>query len=259
VQDASRPIQAAEMEDCKKAGIKYFEIPIAYDAIAIVVNPKNDWIKEVSISDLKTMWAPESQGKITKWSQVNSKWPEQNFKLFGAGSDSGTFDYFTEAIVGKAKASRGDYTASEDDNTLVQGVASDKFALGYIPLSYAEENKAKLRIIGVIGGDKSPKKSQAILPSKQTVEEGSYFPLSRPIFIYVSESASKKPEVMEFAKFYIKNAIKLVSEVKYVPLPAKIYQLGEEHLTKGMLGTKFGGHSEIGLKIEDLMKKEGKL
>ena len=259
VQNASRPIQASEMEVCKKSGVKFYEIPIAYDAIAIIVNPKNDWIQEISVSDLKKIWAPESQGKITKWSQINPKWPDQNLKLFGAGSDSGTFDYFTEAVVGKSKSSRGDYTASEDDNTLIQGVANDKHAFGYVPLSYAEENKGKLKIIGVIGGDKSPKKSAAVLPSKTTVEEGSYFPLSRPVFIYVSEAAAKKTEVMDFAKFYLKNAKILVNEVKYVPLPEKIYQLGEEILTKGKVGTKFGGHSEIGLKIEDLMKKEGTL
>lgn len=259
VQNASRPIQAAEMEVCKKAGVKYYEIPVAYDAIAIVVNPRNDWIQEISVSDLKKIWAPESQGKLTKWNQVNPKWPEQNLKLFGAGSDSGTFDYFTEAVVGKSKASRGDYTASEDDNTLIQGVASDKYAMGYVPLSYAEENKSKLRIIGVIGGDKSPQKNQAVLPSTKTVEEGTYFPLSRPVFIYVSEASAKKAEVMEFAKFYLKNAKTLVAEVKYVALPAKVYQLGEEHLSKSKVGTKFGGHSEIGLKIEDLMKKEGTL
>lgn len=258
VQNASRPIQKEEMEACKKSGVKYFEIPIAYDAIAIVVNPKNDWVTEITVAELKKIWNAEAQGKIKRWSQVNPKWPDQDLKLFGAGSDSGTFDYFTEAVNGKSKQSRGDYTASEDDNTLIQGVANDKLSLGYVPLAYAEENKAKLKIIGVIGGDKAPKKS-AVLPNSATVQDGSYFPLARPVFIYVSEAASKKVEVMDFAKFYLKNARALVAEVKYIPLPEKIYQLGEEHLTKSKVGTKFGGHSEIGLKIEDLMKKEGTL
>ncbi len=259
VQDASRPIQATEMEDCKKAGIKYFELPIAYDAIAVVVNPKNDWIKDITVDDLKKMWEPAAQGKITKWSDINPKWPAQPLKLFGPGSDSGTFDYFTEAIVGKAKQSRGDYTASEDDNVIVQGISNDKYALGYFGLSYAEANKSKLKLAGLIGGDKAPKKNVAVLPSKETVENGSYFPLARPIFIYVNEASYKRAEVADFAKFYLQNATKLVPEVKYIALPAKAYEMGVEHLTKGKLGTKFGGHSEVGMKIEELMKKEGTL
>jgi phosphate transport system substrate-binding protein len=259
IQDASRPIQTSEMEDCKKMGIKYFELPIAFDAIAIVVNPKNDWVKEITVDQLKKMWEPDAKGKIMKWSQIDPKWPDQPIKLFGPGSDSGTFDYFTEAIVGKAKMSRGDYTASEDDNIIVQGVATDKLALGYFGVAYATENQKKLKIVPVVGGSKSPKKDAAILPTKETVESGSYFPLARPIFIYVSESAYKKPEVAEFTKFYLKNSQKLVPEVKYIALPAKAYQMGEEHLTKGKLGTKFGGHSEVGMKIEELMKKEGTL
>ncbi len=259
VQNASRPIQTSEMEDCKKAGVKFFELPVAFDAIAVVVNPKNDWMKDITTEDLKKMWEPSAQGKVMKWSDVNPKWPAQPLKLFGPGSDSGTFDYFTEAIVGKAKQSRGDYTASEDDNVIVQGIATDKYALGYFGLSYAEGSKGKLKLMGVIGGDKAPKKSAAVLPSKETVENGSYFPLARPIFIYVNEASYKRVEVADFAKFYLQNAKTLVPQVKYIALPPKAYDLGLEHLTKGQLGTKFGGHSEVGMKIEELMKKEGTL
>ena len=224
-----------------------------------MVNPKHDWIKDITVDDLKKMWEPAAQGKITKWSDINPKWPAQPLKLFGPGSDSGTFDYFTEAIVGKAKQSRGDYTASEDDNVIVQGISNDKYALGYFGLSYAEANKSKLKLAGLIGGDKAPKKNVAVLPSKETVENGSYFPLARPIFIYVNEASYKRAEVADFAKFYLQNATKLVPEVKYIALPAKAYEMGVEHLTKGKLGTKFGGHSEVGMKIEELMKKEGTL
>lgn len=259
VQNASRPIQSAEMEACKKTGIKYFELPVAFDAIALVVNPKNDWLKEITVEELKKIWSPEAQGKITKWSQVNPKWPDQPMRLFGPGSDSGTFDYFTEAIVGKSKMSRGDYTASEDDNIIVQGVSKDQYALGYFGLAYAESNKSKVKVLPIVGGDKSPKKNMAVMPTKETVENGSYFPLARPVFIYVNEASYKKPEVAEFTKFYLKNAPTLVPDVKYIALPAKAYTLGEEILNKGKVGTKFGGHSEIGLKIEELMKKEGKL
>lgn len=259
VQDASRPIQSAEMEACRKANIKFMEIPIAYDATAVVVNPKNTWLKSISVAELKKMWEPGAQGKVVKWSDVNPAWPKENLKLYGAGSDSGTFDYFTEAIVGKAKSSRGDYTASEDDNTLVTGVANDVYALGYIPLAYYEENKGKLKVVGIVGGEKAPKKNEAVLPSRETVETGTYFPLSRPIFIYVSEAAIKKQEVKDFVNFYLDNSAKLVPEVKYVALPAKAYEMGKEHVKKGKWGTVFGGHSEVGLKIEQLMKREGSL
>lgn len=259
VQNASRPIQTSEMEACKKNNIKYYELPVGYDATVVVVNPANDWLKEITVEELNKIWEPSAQGKITKWNQVNAKWPDLPLKLYGAGSDSGTFDYFTEAIVGKAKSSRGDYTASEDDNSLVNGVSKDKTALGYLPLAYAEENKTKLKVIPVVGGAKSPLKNKAVMPSKETVENGNYYPLSRPVFIYINEAASKRAEVMEFAKFYMKNGAAMVPQVKYVALPAKAYEVGAEHLSKGKLGTVFGGHSEVGLKVEDLMKKEGKL
>lgn len=259
VQNASRPIQASEMEICKKAGIKYLELPIAYDATAVVVNPKNTWVTSLTVEELKKMWQPEAQGKIMKWNQINAKFPAENIKLFGAGSDSGTFDYFTEAIVGKAKSSRGDYTASEDDNTLVTGIAGDKGAIGYLPLAYYEENKGKLKIVGIIGGAKAPKPTVSVMPSRETVESGDYFPLSRPVFIYVSEAGLKKTEVRAFTDFYLSNSSKLVPDVKYVALPKKAYEMAADHVKKNKWGTMFGGHSEVGLKIEDLMKREGSL
>ncbi|WP_415063943.1 PstS family phosphate ABC transporter substrate-binding protein [Bdellovibrio sp.] len=259
VQNASRPVQSSELEACRKAGIKFLEIPIAYDATAVVVNPKNTWLKSITVDELKKMWEPTAQGKVMKWSDVNPAWPKENLKLYGAGSDSGTFDYFTEAIVGKAKSSRGDYTASEDDNTLVTGVSNDLYSLGYVPLAYYEENKGKLKIVGIVGGEKAPKKNEAVLPSRATVEAGTYFPLSRPIFIYVNEASLKKAEVKDFVGFYLDNSAAIVPQVKYVPLPAKAYEMGKEHVKKNKLGTVFGGHSEVGLKIEQLMKREGSL
>lgn len=255
IQDASRPISKTEMEDCKKAGIKYYELPIAYDATVVAVNSKNTWVKEISVDDLKKMWEPEAQGKITKWNQVNPKWPNEDLKLFGAGSDSGTFDYFTEAIVGKAKSSRGDYTASEDDNTLVKGIAGSKGALGYVPMSYYMENQKTLKALAILGGEKAPLKT-AVLPSKETVENNTYFPLSRPLFLYVSEASAKKSEVTEFVKYYLKSANAIVPAVKYVALPAKAYEMGQEHFSKGKLGTVFGTGTHVGVKIEELMKKE---
>lgn len=252
VQDASRPITTAEMETCRAAGIKYFELPIAYDAIAVVVNPKNDWVSSITMDDMKKIWAPESKGTIMTWNQVNPKWPKEKMKLFGAGTDSGTFDYFTEAVNGKSRASRADYTPSEDDNTLVQGISTDKYAFGYIPYSYYAENTKKLKALSII----SAKNPKGVLPTVQTVEDGSYFPFSRPIFIYVSEKSFQRPEVKEFVEYYLKNAAPLIKSVKYVPLPAKAYEIGLEHLKKNKLGTVFGGKSEVGMKIEELLKKE---
>lgn len=255
IQDASRPISSAEMEDCKKAGIKYFELPIAYDATVVAVHAKNTWVNEITVDQLKKVWEPAAQGKIKKWNQINPAWPDVEIKLYGAGSDSGTFDYFTEAIVGKAKSSRGDYTASEDDNTLIKGISGDKNSLGYIPMSYYMENKKSLKALAIIGNQKGASE-KGVLPSKETVENNTYFPLSRPLFIYVNNASIVKPEVNEFVKYYIKNAMTIVPSVKYVALPAKAYQMAEEHFSKGKLGTVFGKESHVGLRIEDLMKKE---
>ena len=253
VQDASRPISASEMEACRANGIQYYELPVAFDALTLAVSPQATWIDAVTVEELKKIWEPSAQGRVTKWNQIRSTWPDQPLKLFGAGSDSGTFDYFTEAVVGKAKASRGDYTASEDDNTLVQGISNDKQALGYIPYAYFEPNKKRLKAIAVDAGH------GPVLPSRETVENGSYQPLSRPMFIYVNSKAAGKPEVKRFVEFYLAQAPLLVSQVKYVPLPKEAYSLALSHFQKGKLGTAFQGISTIGMKIEDLLRREATL
>lgn len=250
IQDASRPISAGEMEECRKHGIQYFELPIAFDAMTLVASPKNTWLQSITLPELKRMWEPSAQGKITSWKQVNAAWPEEPLKLFGAGSDSGTFDYFTEAIVGKAKSSRGDYTASEDDNTLVQGISADKAAIGYIPYAYYPPNKQKLKLIGVDNGQ------GPVLPSRETVENGAYRPLSRPLFIYVSKKSAERTEVKSFVEFYMKESLKLAEQVKYVPLPADAYQTALGHFRNGKLGTVFQGHTSVGLRIADLLRRE---
>jgi phosphate transport system substrate-binding protein len=254
IQDASRPILAAEMEACRAAGIKYFELPIAYDALTVVVNPQNTWLHQVTTEELKKMWEPAAQGKVKTWNQINPKWPKEPLMLFGPGSDSGTFDYFTEAVVGKAKSSRGDYTGSEDDNVLVQGVASNKGALGYFGYAYYQPNADKLKAVPVVN-----KAGKAIMPSLDNVVNGSYAPLSRPIFIYVSEAASKKPDVRQFVNYYLKESVPLIEEVKYVPLPKQAYDLAAKHFADGKLGTGFGGVPEVGLKVEELLAREAKL
>ena len=253
--NASRPITAKEMEDCKAAGVEYIEMPVAYDALTVVANPKNAFLKELTVDQLKAMWEPAAQGKITKWNQVNPAWPDQPIKLFGAGADSGTFEYFTEAVVGKAKSSRGDYTASEDDNVLVQGVSRDVNAIGYFGYAYYAENQARLKGVPIV----NPKTGKAVAPSGANVENGTYVPLSRPIFVYVKKSSLDKPEVKEFVDFYMKNAEKLVREVKYVPLPKAAYDGNMKHVKDGKVGTVFGGKNEVGITIEELMKREAKL
>jgi phosphate transport system substrate-binding protein len=253
IQDASRPILKQEMEDCKGAGVEYIELPVAVDALTVIVNPKNNWAPSMTVAELKKVWEPAAQGKVTNWNQVRSNWPNAPLKLFGAGADSGTFDYFTEAITGKAKSSRGDFTASEDDNVLVQGVANDTNALGFFGYAYYAENTKKLKAVAVDNG------KGGVLPSEKTVLDGTYQPLSRPIYIYVSKKALAKPEVREFAEFYLKQAPNLVKEVKYVPLPDKVYALGASRVKTGKLGTAFGGHADVGVTIDDLMKREPKL
>jgi len=251
VQNASRPILKPEMEDCKKAGVEYIELPVAFDALTVVAHPKNTFLNSISVEDLKKMWEPAAQGKITRWNQVNPAWPNAQIKLFGAGPDSGTFDYFTEAIMGKAKSSRGDFTASEDDNVLVQGVSRDVNAIGYFGFAYYVENKDKLKAVAISDkGGKPP-----VGPSLEAVLSGSYQPLSRPIFIYVNAKSMAKPEVKEFVEYYLKNGEKLSKEVNYVPLPAKSYTHGMNRLAKMQTGTVFAGHADVGVRVDDLFSR----
>jgi len=217
INDASRPIKPEEDSVCKANGIGYVELTVAFDGLAIVVNPQNDWVKEITVEELKKMWEPAAQRKITRWNQIRPAWPDEELHLYGAGVESGTYDYFTEAIVGKTDASRGDYTASEDDNVLVQGIASDRNALGFFGLAYFEENQDKLKLVPVNDGNDA-NGAGAILPSTETVKNKTYAPLSRPLFIYVNSSAAKRPEVQNFIEFYLTNPASLVKEVGYIPL-----------------------------------------
>ena len=252
VVNASRPITATEIETCKQQGVQFIEMPIAYDALTVVINPKNNWSQTITVEELKKIWEPEAQGKITQWNQINPAWPDKKIKLYGAGADSGTFEYFTEAIVGKAKSSRGDFTASEDDNVLVQGVASDIYALGFFGFAYYIENSKRVTAAAVDSGN------GGVLPSAATVENNSYKPLSRPIFIYINAKSADKPEVDEFVKFYMANAATLVDEVKYFPLSKEVYQLNLEYLQKRKVGTVFKG-SGVNIKLEDILKMESSL
>lgn len=253
VQNASRPILQREIDDCKQTGVEYIELPIAFDALTVVVSNKNDFVKQLTVTELRKMWEPAAQGKITNWNQINPSFPNRPLKLFGAGSDSGTFDYFTEAINGKSKASRGDYTASEDDNVLVTGVANEIGGIAYFGYAYYAENTKRIKSVAIVN-----KNGKAVHPSEQSVMDGSYNPLSRPIMIYVNAKSLDRAEVRRFIEFYMKNASKISKEVKYVPLPDKVYINNLKLIADRKIGTVFGGNNEVGMTVEDLIQRERK-
>jgi phosphate binding protein len=218
INNASRPIKEQEANECQANNIQFAELKIAYDGLVVVVNRDNTWLNDITVAELKKIWEPNAQDKVTRWNQVNPAWPNEEFHLYGPGIASGTYDYFTEAVVGKSGSSRGDYTASEDDNVLVQGIAGDKNGLGFFGLAYYEENKDKLKLIGV------ETEKGVVLPTAETVKNGTYTPLSRPVFIYVSDVAAKRPEVAAFVSFYLENASVLAPDVGYVPLLDQEYK-----------------------------------
>lgn len=258
IQDASRPILAAEMEQARANKIEYIEIPIVFDALTIAVNPENTWVDFLTVEELKKIWEPSAQDKVTHWNHVRPEWPKEKIVLFGPGADSGTFDYFTEAIVGKAKSSRGDFTGSEDDNVLVQGIEGSKYAMGYIPFAYYAPHKDRLKAVP-IQWEKNRVK-QPVLPSLQNVLKGIYNPLSRPLFIYVNKrSAEEKPEVREFVDFYLENAEILAKQVRYLPLNESAYEMGMERFHRRQVGTGFGGTPEVGLTVEEILNRTPKL
>lgn len=219
INDASRPIKEQEAARCKTNHIGYVELSVAFDGLAVVVSKENTWVKDITVAELKKIWEPAAQEKITRWNQIRPEWPAEEFHLYGPGIASGTYDYFTEAIVGESGSSRGDYTASEDDNVLVQGVAGDRNALGFFGFAYYEENRDKLKLVGVDGG------KGAVVPTAESIKNGSYAPLARPVFIYVSDAAAKRPEVKAFVRFYLNHATVLVPDVGYVPLEEAQYKV----------------------------------
>lgn len=252
--DASRPISESEREDCAANGIEFIELPVALDALTVVVHPDNDWVGCIKPSELKTMWEPAAQDEITNWSQVRDSFPDRELTLYGPGTDSGTYDYFTEAVMHDSGASRGDFTASEDDNVVVQGVANDLNALGYFGLAYYEENRERLKALKVENSD-----GECIAPSLETAKSGIYNPLARPLFVYARVSSLNESEaVRQFVEFMLdaERAPTLVKEVGYVPLPAQAYELARENVAERRTGTAFADGAQVGVSIEDLLKAE---
>lgn len=251
ISDASRPIKTEEIEACRQAGVRYIELPVAFDALTVVVNPQNNWVESLTVEELKKIWEPAAEGKITRWNQVRPDFPDRPIDLFCPGKDSGTFDYFTEAIVGEADSSRKDYVASEDDNILVQGVSQDPNALGYFGFAYYEQRQNQMKSVAIDSGN------GPILPSSETVEKAKYQPLARPLFIYVNaEKAQKNPALRDFVAFYLERAPETVVKVGYIPLPEEAYHINQVKFNKGEVGTVFEGKSQFDLTIPELLRKQ---
>jgi phosphate transport system substrate-binding protein len=248
ISNASRPISASEMATCRGAGIQYVEIPVAFDALTVVVHPSNP-VRSITVAELQRTWRPEAQGSVTNWRQINPSFPDMPLVLFGAGTASGTFDYFTEAVVGRARSSRTDYTPTEDDNVTVQGVAGNPGGMGYFGLAYYEENRGRLRALAIDNGN------GPVEPSVANAENGTYAPLSRPMFIYINASALRRPQVQQFAQYFVNNAARYSTQVGYVPLPASAYQTLLQRVQARTQGTAFGGRQAIGVTITEVLSR----
>jgi phosphate transport system substrate-binding protein len=251
ISNASRPILVKEMEACNQAGVRFIELPVAFDALTIAVNPANTWAADITIAELKKMWEPAAQGKITNWKQIRASYPDRPLKLFGAGKDSGTFDYFNEVVMGDPKQTRTDYTGSEDDEVIAGGIKNDPAALGYLPFAYFERHDKELKALGIDSG------RGAVVPTRETVETAKYQPFSRPLFIYVNaKSVQTKPEVQAFVDYYLKNAKAVVPQVGYVPLPEEGYRLATLQFQRGEIGTVFQGVPQPDVTIEELLRRQ---
>ncbi|MGB3291998.1 MAG: PstS family phosphate ABC transporter substrate-binding protein [Phormidesmis sp.] len=251
VSNASRPITQSEMAECKANGIQYIELPVAFDALTVVVNGENTWAETITLEELRTLWEPAAEGKITRWRQIRPDWPDEPIALYGPGEDSGTFDYFAEVVVGEAGKTRQDYTASEDDDELVQGVQSDPNALGYFGYAYYRDAQASLNALAVDSGN-SP-----VEPSGETIRASEYQPLARPLFIYVNaDDVEANPALGAFVEYYMANARTVVDDIGYEPLPNDAYAVAMDHVTQRKVGSVFDGKAQPNLTIEELLERE---
>jgi phosphate transport system substrate-binding protein len=251
ISNASRPILLKEVEVCANAGVGFIELPIAFDALTLAVNPKNDWAKDITLEELRKVWEPMAEGKIKNWNQIRATYPNRPLTLFGAGKDSGTFDYFNEVVIGNPKASRNDFTGSEDDTVLVQGIEKDPNALGYIPLAFFEASQNRLQALAIDNG------KGAVSPSRETVANATYQPFSRPLFIYVNaKAAQNNPALQAFVEYYLTHAERVSKMVGYVPLPDEAYRLAMIQFTRGEIGTVFEGVPQPNVTIAELLRRQ---
>lgn len=252
INDASRPISPEEIEKAESNGVEYIELPVAYDGLAVVVHPENDWVDCLTANELQELWTPNSS--IDRWNQLQDDFPDRPIDLYGPGTASGTYDYFTEAIVGESGASRADFTASEDDNVLIQGIKGTETSLGYFGLAYYENNAKELKALAV-DPDSVKGGASCTTPSAKTVQKGTYRPLSRPLFIYVN-AAKITPTVEKFIEFYLNNAGELASDVGYVAMPDDAYELVRERFRNRTTGTVFGaeGVNATGTRVEEMLR-----
>ena len=249
ISDASRPIKQSEVDLCAENGVEYIELPVAIDGLSVMVNPANDFVECMTVDELRTVWAPEAEDVVMKWSQVRAGWPDEDIRLYAPGVDSGTFDYFTETVNGESQASRGDFLPSEDDNVLVTGISGDKGALGYFGYAYYAENADRLKLLAVDGGE------GCITPTEETINNGTYSPLSRPLFIYVAADTLNQPHVKAFVEFYLDKANRqLVSETGYIPFPDGIYDLVLNRFLDGVTGAAFGGDARLHGTVEEVLR-----
>ena len=250
INDASRPINQEEMAACRDAKIRYIELPIAFDALTVVVNPDNAWAENITLEELQAVWSVSAQRETTTWQDIRPSWPDRPITLYGPGTDSGTYDYFTEVVLGDGAESRSDYIASEDDDLLVTGISQDANALGYFGFAYYEENLDSLKALAVDSGN------GAVLPDQETVERGQYQPLSRPLFIYINAQAAQESSALQaFVRFYLDNAPTVVQEVGYVPLPQEGYEVAITQFYRGKVGTVFDGQMQPGLTIGEILSR----
>ncbi|HCP23366.1 MAG: PstS family phosphate ABC transporter substrate-binding protein [SAR202 cluster bacterium] len=249
INNASRPIKASEVAKCADAGVEFIELPVAIDGLSVAVHPDNDFVQCLTIEELHTMWAPEAEGKVNNWSQIRPGWPDEGLRLYGPGVDSGTFDYFTETVNGEAQASRGDFTSSERDNVLVQGIAGDQTSLGYFGYSFLVENKDKLKAVAVDGGE------GCVFPEDETINNGSYAPLSRPLFIYVRKESWEKQDVKDFVSYHVSyDRADLLQELGFVAFPERVHELVLDRFNRGLTGTIFGGEHPKHGTVEEILR-----
>ena len=240
VTDASRPIRGSEVALCAAGGVEYIELPVAVDGLTVVVNQDNDFVECITVAELNKMWAPEAEDTITAWNQVRADWPADDMELYAPGVDSGTFDYFTDTVNGDSGASRGDFTASEDDNVLVTGVSGSRNGIGYFGYAYYVENAGRLKAVAVDGG------AGCVAPTEAAINDGSYSPLSRPLFIYVRKDAAQTPHIAEFIRYFLsKEGQQLAAEVGYIPYPQEVYDLALAKFENGTIGAAFGGDNPM--------------